>query len=68
MIEKKFEIGDIVVHSAIGGKKFRIIKIVNPSQYEIEDMISGKILLEPLEYLLDIVDSRDQLINFLLEN
>lgn len=68
MIEKKFEIDDIVVHSAISGKKFRIIKMINPSQYEIEDLITGKTLVEPVEYLLDIVDSRDNLIDFLINN
>ena len=65
-MEKKFEKGELVVHSAVSGKKFRIIKMVNPSQYEIEDLTNGKILLEPVEYLLDIVDSRDNLINYLL--
>lgn len=68
MIEKKFEIDDIVVHSAVSGKKFRIIKMINPSQYEIEDLITGKTLVEPVEYLLDIVDSRDNLIDFLINN
>lgn len=67
-MEKKFEIDDIVVHSAISGKKFRIIKMINPSQYEIEDLITGKTLVEPVEYLLDIVDSRDNLIDFLINN
>jgi hypothetical protein len=65
-MEKKFEKDELVVHSAVSGKKFRIIKMVNPSQYEIEDLTNGKILLEPVEYLLDIVDSRDNLINYLL--
>ncbi len=68
MIEKKFENGDLVVHSAVSGKKFRVVKMINPSQYEIEDLTTGKILLEPLEYLLDIIDSRDNLINYLLES
>lgn len=68
MIEKKFENGDLVVHSVVSGKKFRVVKMINPSQYEIEDLTTGKILLEPLEYLLDIIDSRDNLINYLLES
>ena len=67
-MEKKFEIDDIVVHSAISGKKFRIIEMINPSQYEIEDLITGKTLVEPVEYLLDIVDSRDNLIDFRINN
>lgn len=65
-MEKKFEKDELVVHSAVSGKKFRIIKMINPSQYEIEDLTTGQILLEPIEYLLDIVDSRDNLINYLL--
>jgi len=40
--------------------------MINPSQYEIEDLTTGEILLEPVEYLLDLIDSRDNLINYLL--
>ena len=58
--------GDLVVHSAIHGRKLRWIKLINPSQCEIEDPITGKILIEPLEYILNIVDSRENLINYLL--
>jgi hypothetical protein len=65
-MEKKFEKDELVVHSAVSGKKFRIVKMITPSQYEIEDLTTGKILLEPVEYLLDLVDSRDNLINYLL--
>lgn len=65
-MEKKFEKDELVVHSAVSGKKFRIVKMITPSQYEIEDLTTGKILLEPVEYLLDIIDSRDNLINYLL--
>lgn len=65
-MEREFEEGELVVHSAVSGKKFRIIKMTNPSQCEIQDLVTGKILLEPLEYILDIVDSRDNLINYLL--
>ena len=65
-MEKKFEKDELVVHSAVSGKKFRIVKMINPSQYEIEDLTTGQILLEPVEYLLDIIDSRDNLINYLL--
>ena len=56
-MEKKFEKDELVVHSAVSGKKFRIVKMITPSQYEIEDLTTGKILLEPVEYLLDLVDS-----------
>ena len=65
-MEKKFEKDELVVHSAVSGKKFRVVKMINPSQYEIEDLTTGEILLEPVEYLLDIIDSRDNLINYLL--
>jgi len=56
-MEEKFEKDELVVHSAVSGKKFRIVKMITPSQYEIEDLTTGKILLEPVEYLLDLVDS-----------
>jgi hypothetical protein len=65
-MEKKFEKDELVVHSAVSGKKFRIVRMNTPSQYEIEDLTTGEILLEPVEYLLDIIDSRDNLINYLL--
>ena len=65
-MEKKFEKDELVVHSAISGKKFRVVRMTTPSQYEIEDLTTGETLLEPIEYLLDIVDSRDNLINYLL--
>ena len=65
-MEKKFEKDELVVHSAVSGKKFRVVKMITPSQYEIEDLTTGEILLEPVEYLLDIIDSRDNLINYLL--
>jgi len=65
-MEKKFDKDELVVHSAVSGKKFRVVKMINPSQYEIEDLTTGEILLEPVEYLLDIIDSRDNLINYLL--
>jgi len=66
-MEKKFEKDELVVHSAVSGKKFRIVKMITPSQYEIEDLATGQILLEPVEYLLDLIDSRDNLINYLLK-
>jgi hypothetical protein len=65
-MEKKFEKDELVVHSAVSGKKFRIVKMITPSQYEIEDLTTGEILLEPIEYLLDLIDSRDNLIKYLL--
>ena len=65
-MDKKFDKDELVVHSAVSGKKFRIVKMITPSQYEIEDLTTGEILLEPVEYLLDLVDSRDNLINYLL--
>ena len=65
-MEEKFEKDELVVHSAVSGKKFRIVKMITPSQYEIEDLNNGQVLLEPVEYLLDIIDSRDNLINYLL--
>jgi hypothetical protein len=65
-MDKKFDKDKLVVHSAVSGKKFRVVKMINPSQYEIEDLTTGEILLEPVEYLLDIIDSRDNLINYLL--
>ena len=65
-MEKKFDKDELVVHSAVSGKKFRVVKMINTSQYEIEDLTTGEILLEPVEYLLDIIDSRDNLINYLL--
>jgi len=65
-MDKKFDKDELVVHSAVSGKKFRIVKMITPSQYEIEDLTTGKILLEPIEYLLDLIDSRDNLINYLL--
>lgn len=65
-MEKKFEKDQLVVHSSVSGKRFKIIRMYNPSQYEILDLTTNEILLEPVEYLLDIIDSRDNLINFLL--
>jgi len=65
-MDKKFDKDELVVHSAVSGKKFRVVKMINPSQYEIEDLTTGEILLEPVEYLLDLIDSRDNLINYLL--
>jgi len=65
-MEKKFEKDELVVHSEVSGKKFRVVGMTTPSQYEIEDLTTGEILLEPIEYLLDLIDSRDNLINYLL--
>ena len=65
-MNKKFEKDQLVVHSAVAGKKFKIVRMSNPSQYEILDLTTNEILLEPVEYLLDIIDSRDNLMNFLL--
>jgi hypothetical protein len=64
---KKFEKDELIVHSGVSGKRFKIIRQVNPSQYEILDMNTNQIFLEPIECLLDLIDSRDQLINFLLD-
>ena len=58
-MEKKFEKDQLVVHSAVAGKKFKVVRMINPSQYEILDMSNNEILLEPVEYLLDIIDARD---------
>ena len=63
---RKLEKDELIVHSAIGGKRFKVIRMYNPSQYEILDMDSGEILLEPIEYLLTLIESRDSLINFIL--
>jgi hypothetical protein len=65
-MDKKFDKDELVVHSAVSGKKFRVVRMNTPSQYEYEDLTTGEILLEPVEYLLDLIDSRDNLINYLL--
>ena len=64
--DKKFDDGVLVVHKGISGKKFKILKREGISQYWILDLITGEEFLEPSYYLLDLIESRDNLINYLI--
>lgn len=61
-----FEIGQLVSHKGVVGKKFRIQAKITDTQYEIQDLTTKEIYTEPSELLLDIVESRDFLINYLI--
>lgn len=63
----KFEIGQLVCHIAVNGKKFIFIGMIGPSQCEIKDPTNNVILVEPIECILDIIDSRNNIINFLID-
>jgi hypothetical protein len=67
MKTKSFNIGDWVVHTHISGKKFKVVEQVTPSHYIIQDTETKQTFLEPVNHLLDLIDSRDSLINFILD-
>ena len=64
---KKFNIGQKVFHVHLRNRKFRIVREIHPSQYEIEDPDTGKQYYEPTDRLLDINEMRDNLINNLID-
>ena len=63
----KFDAGQLVCHVAVSGKKFIFIGMIGPSQCEIKDPITNMILVEPIECVLDIIESRNNIINFLID-
>lgn len=62
-----FEVGDVVTHNRIPGKKFKIIDKLSPSRYEIEDLTNKSKYVEPIDELSSIIESRDRLINFIID-
>ena len=65
-MDNVFDDGVLIVHKGISGKKFKILKKEGLSQYWIVDLITGEEFLEPSYFLLDLVEARDNLINFLI--
>ncbi len=65
--QNKFSIGELVCHKSVYGKKFRIVKEINPSQYEIEDVDTKLILLEPIDCILGLVEYREYLLDYILD-
>jgi hypothetical protein len=63
----KFEKDTLVVHTGVSGRKFKILRQEGISQYWILDMNTGEQFLEPSYYLLDLIDSRNNLINYLID-
>lgn len=63
----KFEIGQLVCHIGVQGKKFIFIGMIGPSQCEIKDVANNRVLVEPIECILDIIESRNNIINFIID-
>jgi len=64
---KTFKTDEWVCHSHIHGRKFKIVREITPSQYEISDPTDGKTYIEPTDCLLGLEESRDNLLKFLLD-
>lgn len=67
-MSNKFEIGQYVVHTGVPGKKFKIFGNKYPDIYDIIDSDTGLIYTEPIDCLLDLIESRDNLIDFIINN
>jgi len=62
----EFKIDELVVHVGVPGKKFKIVgKTI--THYEVQNLETDEVLLEPINCILDLIESRDNLIKFILD-
>ena len=60
----EYEIGQLVFHVGTM-EKYKILRKINPSQYEIIDSQSN-IFTEPEDCLLEVVENRNRIIKFII--
>jgi hypothetical protein len=66
-MNNKFNIGEVVCHISLPGVKFQVVRKITPSSWEVKNLNTGELLQEPDDLLLNKIDWRESIINYIID-